>query len=318
VPFHWTIPCSGCQAGVTIDERALGPHGLICPHCQGAIDASQGAWQPHHPESLWGEGFAISHPMVPWMTDRYEEILEKQRTYDPIRFRNEVLGLPTSLGDHVVTQTEMEACCGTERMLNSDQDAGLGRRVRLFAGIDWGGGVRSRTLVVIVSMRPDNVCQVHQILALQAREEPNRVVEEVARCCRQHQVTAVAADGNGNGHVYNHLLYGKFQPEHGFYAIYYSSAEQSPVPDGVRWRWTINRSASISHLFSRVKIGKMLFPCRDDMAPYVAEFTCELAEYDEIQRAIKYTHPESQRDDALHATNYALSLATRAFNAPQS
>ena len=61
----------------------------------------------------------------------------------------------------------------------------------------------------------------------------------------------------------------------------------------------------------------MLFPCRDDMAPYFAEFTCELAEYDEIQRAIKYTHPESQCDDALHATNYALSLATRAFNAPQ-
>ena len=37
----------------------------------------------------------------------------------------------------------------------------------------------------------------------------------------------------------------------------------------------------------------------------------ELAEYDEIQRApIKYTHPESQCDAALHATNYALSLAT--------
>jgi hypothetical protein len=27
----------------------------------------------------------------------------------------------------------------------------------------------------------------------------------------------------------------------------------------------------------------------------------------------EYTHPETQRDDALHATNYALLLATRAF-----
>jgi len=34
-----------------------------------------------------------------------------------------------------------------------------------------------------------------------------------------------------------------------------------------------------------------------------------------LKRAIKYTHPETQQDDALHATNYALQVGVRMYNA---
>ena len=40
------------------------------------------------------------HPMVPWHRGRYQ-ILERRESYDPVRFRNEVLGLPTTLGEQV-------------------------------------------------------------------------------------------------------------------------------------------------------------------------------------------------------------------------
>jgi hypothetical protein len=40
---------------------------------------------------------------------------------------------------------------------------------------------------------------------------------------------------------------------------------------------------------------------------------CEVAEYDDINRTVKYSHPETHPDDAMHATNYALQVAVYAF-----
>jgi hypothetical protein len=310
----WTMLCSQCQAGVTIDERSLGPTSLACPTCQSPLDVTQGSWVPRNPNSTWGRGYSISHPMVPWMIGKYEEILERQRNYDAVQFRNEVLGLPVALGEHCVTRAELEACCGSERMIEHGEFAGLGRRVPLFAGIDWGGGARSRTIIVLAIIR-DNVFEIKQITALPAREDPNRVLEEVARICNYYQVATIAADGNGNGHVYNRLLFGKVQPSLGFYSIYYSCAGQEPAADGVLWKWTVHRSRWIGALFARVRDRKLVFPCRTESDPFLDEFACETAEHDDQQRSVKYTHPETQRDDALHATAYAMMIATRHHSA---
>ena len=36
-----------------------------------------------------------------WSWINYAELLEHQRAYDPAKFKNECLGLPTTLGDHI-------------------------------------------------------------------------------------------------------------------------------------------------------------------------------------------------------------------------
>jgi len=252
--------------------------------------------------------------MTPWLIDRYEETLRRQSEYGPARFRNEVLGLPVELGDHAVTRAEMEACCGSEPMLHRGDFGGLGQRVRLFAGIDWGGGANSRTAVVLVIMRDDYTCEIKQITVLQPHEDPNRVLEEVARICNHYQVSAIAADGNGNGHTYNRMLYGRLQNPNAFYSIIYST-EQRPAANGALWRWLVDRSRSIGALFARVKLRRLVFPCRQDSEPFLAEFACQIAEYDDHRRAIEYVRPETQYDDVLHAANYAILVASREFNA---
>ena len=55
--------------------------------------------------------------MVPWLSP--EALLERQQTYDVAKFRNEVLGLPVSLGEHVVTREQLEACCTDKPMAQS-------------------------------------------------------------------------------------------------------------------------------------------------------------------------------------------------------
>jgi len=75
----------------------------------------------------------------------------------------------------------------------------------------------------------------------------------------------------------------------------------------------VNRSATIGTVIARVKKQTLLFPRREDCGSFLDEFECVVAEHDDHLRAIRYTHPETQPDDALHACNYAHILAVRQF-----
>jgi len=102
---HWVAVCPCCSTQVDPDERCLGPDGPRCPTCQGAIDFRLGRWAARNPNSTWGQGFWVNHTMVPWI--EYESILEKSRSYNIVKFKNEALGLPTTAGELVVTRSEL-------------------------------------------------------------------------------------------------------------------------------------------------------------------------------------------------------------------
>ena len=74
---------------------------------------------------------------------------------------------------------------------------------------------------------------------------------------------------------------------------------------GRLWIWTIGRTASRGMVFSRIKKRRIMFPRLEVSRSFLDEIWCDVAEYDDQKRSIKYMHPESQPDDALHAINYA-------------
>jgi len=309
---EWTLQCEQCKKGVILDERSLGPEGIICPDCSESLDPREGRWVPRNPKATWGDGFWIAHPMVPWLN--YDEILDRQRVYDIAKFKNEVLGLSTTIGDHVVTRAELEACCGEFAMANSLDDVPPLGRDKLIAGVDWGGGGISQTVLVIGFMRSNYHFQVCRFEHFRSSEDPNRVLDAVAKQCTKFRVRLIGADGGGNGHVLNRLLLDRLHRDFGLFAILYSASDHEPRRDGVLIKWTVNRSATIGALFSRVKKQKIIFPRVEDCGDYLDEFACEVAEYDDINRTVKYSHPETKQDDALHATNYALLLAIYSFS----
>lgn len=51
----------------------------------------------------------------------------------------------------------------------------------------------------------------------------------------------------------------------------------------------------------------MIFPCLPNSSNFLEEFDCELSEYDDITRVVRYTYPDTMH--CLHATNNALTLA---------
>jgi hypothetical protein len=307
---EWKIYCPQCRRGVALDERCLGPHGVTCPVCYTEVDGQRAKWIPRNPMARWGEGFCVNHLMVPWMD--YEDVLERQRNYDRVRLKNEVLGLPSVTGDHVVSRAELEACCQDVPFANSLADIPRGAHGQLVAGIDWGGGGTSRTILVIGFMRSDFCFQVCRFDRFNSQDDPGYVLNHIAGICQLFEVRCIAADGGGNGSVNNRLLVDRLGNYHDLHAIYYSMSDCAPQHDGVLVKWTVNRTGSIGVLFGRIKKQSLRFPRLAESGSYLDEFACEIAAYDDLNRTTKYTHPANQPDDALHATNYALLVATRA------
>ena len=310
---EWTIQCPGCSADVILDEQVLGLRGIECHACQQPLDPATGRWVARNPDSNWGDGYWINHLMVPWVN--YDAILERRSVYDLAKFKNEVLGLSTTLGEHVVTRAELEACCSDRPKIETFESVPRSVRDRVIAGIDWGGGVLSRTVVVIGWMRSDFVFEIGAFYRFRADEDPNSLLDAVADICRKLQVRFLVADGGGNGLVYNRLLLDRLKHLQNLRAVLYSTADQQPRQDGVLWKWTVNRSASIGALFARVRKRILVFPRREDCSSYLDEFACELVDYDEMNRTVRYTHPASMHDDALHAANYALLLGIQLHHA---
>ena len=78
---EWQISCPSCGHDVVLDERSIGPTGIMCPQCQSPLDKFAGRWVPRNPHATWGDGYWINALMVPWR-DNPDELLECQRTYD--------------------------------------------------------------------------------------------------------------------------------------------------------------------------------------------------------------------------------------------
>ena len=209
-----------------------------------------------------------------------------------------MLGVPSVTGDHVVSRAELEACCGDYPIANSLADVPRVAYGQLVAGIDWGGGGTSRTVLVLGFMRSDYIFQICRFERFDSQDDPNYVLDQLARHCQQFQVSWITADGDGNGHTQNRLLLGRLGPRHpNLHAIHYSQSDHQPQHDGVLTRWTVNRTASIGVLFSRVKKQMLLFPRLQESSSFLDEFACEVTEYDGINRSIRYTHPATQQDD---------------------
>jgi hypothetical protein len=304
---EWRVPCP-CGNRCLLDEKCLGLKGPICPTCSELIDPSRGIWTPRNPKSTWGDGFTINHLSTPWLD--YQQLLERQRSYNPALFRNECLGLPTYLGDHIVAREEVENCCQERPMAKSVQDVRAAGHYPLVGGIDWGGGVVSRTVLTIGYMEENDHFNVVFMERYHAQEEPDEVLKRVVRRLKEFKVRIAAADGAGVGSVYNGLLLNMAPELAGLYAMFYSAADQKPQQcKGRLWNWTIGRTPSIGMVFTRIKKQRIRFPRVEDCGSLLDEIWCETAEYDNHKRSIRYTHPETQQDDALHALNYASTLA---------
>ncbi len=163
--------------------------------------------------------------------------------------------------------------------------------------------------------RPEGLFEVCHFARIHAKEDPKEVRKSVTEVCKKFQARWIAADGLGNGSIYNRLLLDGLEYRAELYALLYTATDAEPYQDGVLWKLPISRTGSIGYLFSCVQKQKFRFPRVSDCGTFLDEFACEVAVFDDKNRCVKYTHPATQPDDTLHAANYALQLVTRGLPA---
>lgn len=308
---EWIVACPACGTHNKPDGDVIGPQGTICRECSEPIDFRKGEWRSYDCKNSWGDGYWINHLMVPWMN--YQEILSYRESYDPVRFSNEVLGLPSTLGDHLVTEEQVLACC-TNRSQAEGASAirQLGIMLQtLTVGIDWSGGSASRTAIVVGGHDMSGHFHVLHVQALPPQEGHDIALAEVGKVLMMFPGARVAADGNGNGAVLNReLLNRRDNPAKRITAIYYAGSMGTPQEvTSSEVRWTVDRTRVLSDIYTRIKANKITFPHQNDVAGLLADLWHETAEYDPQQRSLRYFCSPGHLDDVLHAMAYSLAVS---------
>ncbi len=315
---EWVVPCErhGTPKNYSswhwnvLGEESVGELGLICDRCGNLIDAT-------HPLAQWAsmnpgvtrkidepyEGYRIPQLMVPWLT--WSEIRDKHRNYPRVRFYNEVLGLSFDSGTRPLTQKDVVDNCLPGLVMTEDHLKQLmrimGHASPVFAGIDWGSGENSYTVLTLGAYLNGffTIFYVHRFEGQET--EPPVQLELIEQLLKAWGVTLVGTD-YGGGFDRNDALTRKF----GNKIVKY---QYSPVSQKVKWdndlrRFMVHRTEVMSDIFNAIKRRDVFrFPDWEHFEePFGKDFLNIFSEYNENLRQIQYKKSPDATDDTFHAT----------------
>jgi hypothetical protein len=303
-PYHWNI----------LDERNIGLKGLICNRCGAPL-------YPYHPEAQWVttvegkmefDGYRVPQVMVPIHQgeEEWQILLQKREKYGPAQFDNEVLAIFSEAGDKPITREELKACCNPD--LKIEDPGQMERRERwaisypVFAGIDWGTGTQSYTVLVLGSYFGTDRFKVFFFKRYVGREaDPLYQIRDITRILAKYKVTIAGVD-YGFGYVQNAKIAQDLAGSCEVARCYYSSNPKHKISmaPGVN-RFTLHRSEMMSNLFNIMKTQKIEFPNWAEFKSYGEDILNIFTTYNENLRMIQYDHPPTSPDDAFHAILYA-------------
>jgi hypothetical protein len=329
---EWVVPCE--KHGLPKDpstwhwnilmEEHIGLKGLICDKCGELIN-------PIHPSAQWAsmnprvrraaddgglgdkafEGFRIPQLMVPWL--KWDEILVKKTTYPRGNFYNEVLGLSYDSGTRPLTRQDVIDNCKPGLLMSESVLAQIRRQVGVgnpvFAGIDWGTGEGSYTVLSLAAYLEGRftVFYIHRFEGPEI--EPPRQLSIIEEIIRNWDVALVGVD-YGGGFDRNDHLQRKFGTNK-IWKYQYSMPGQK-----VKWepdlrRFLVHRTEVMSDVFNAIKRRHFFrFP---DWAhfedPYGSDFLSIFSEYNEQTRMIQYKHAPDHTDDSFHSVLLCLLVS---------
>jgi len=288
------------------DFSVIQRDGPRCPTCGREISRTSGEWVQGKQEAPI-DGFRISQLLVPWVS--WDDILEKLDTYPHEQFANEVLAIPMDSATHPLNVDDIVACCDSRQPMASRYVPNLGYS---FAGIDWGTGGTSYTVLVILSIYNDKFVLWFAKRYEGDMSDPEMQIKDISYQCKKFGVQMIGADC-GFGFVQNSNLRKEFGRER--IMEFYSSHN---LGKSIRWdkkadRYTIHRTTMMGRVVNGIKREQFKFPKWEVWRPFAQDLLHVQADFDENKRVMKYTHPENMPDDTFHALMYAM-LTSEVFS----
>jgi len=333
---EWVIKCDGCSKyQILVTEKCIGKHGPICLHCAKYLNVRNGQWVDMnvYPEGHTGKrikGFHISQFIMPKnvpaaqpsdarsqevATRRWQRILEKEATYPPARFRNEVIGISDAIGTRLISKAELEALCRDYTVEDYPENSLALTDMRdIVAGVDWSGGGttgNSRTVLwiwgIVKTAAPEHMYKL-KTLYFKIYPETNPisggVVDHIIEICDRYQVKLIVGDA-GEGALPNANLRERLGMHRALQVQYRGGVGGSGA--GTRpfyWnkidRFMADRTTMIDHYFMYVKRQGVIFPNLKQMTMPIKDLLNEYEEVTQQGRKV-WRHAPSQPDDSLHA-----------------
>lgn len=314
---EWVIPCehhgtpgdSSSWHWNVLSEDNISPGGLVCEKCKSLID-------PVHPAAQWVcmnpsvrqklaepyEGFRIPQLMVPWL--KWSEIYDKYLRYPRQKFYNEVLGLSFDSGTRPLTRQDVIDNCQPGVLMTPEYlrmlHARFGQGSPIFAGIDWGTGEHSYTLLTLATYINGffTVFYVHRFEGQES--EPLVQLDLIEQILKSWNVMLVGCD-YGGGFDRNDALTRKFGSK--IIKYQYSTPGQKVKWEDQLRRFLVHRTEVMSDIFNAIKRRNVFrfpdFTVFED--PFGKDLTSIFAEYNEQQRQIQYKKSPDATDDTFHS-----------------
>jgi len=303
---EWMIKCEGCNRWNILGVENIGESGIICARCGRPLDYRKGIWIAGRTDAEF-EGFRFSQLITPYSYYDWEKsVLLKYKTYPINQFFNEVLGLPYEQGIKPITYDQIVACCQNYDIITEPNNAL--KVTQSFAGIDWGTGESSYTVLSIGAMLGNKV-KVYFIKKYRGVEAvPDRCLDDICKMIKKYQVNTVAADWGG-GMKYNFDLYSRLSPQHTVVQVQESGTLKEKLKfDRRSGYYVVNRTMFLSDVFWMIKKKMIIFPKKDFFMPDFAQDILSVYQ-EETARGIRYDHPPGETDDTLHSLAFMLIAA---------
>ena len=326
---EWAVPCDSCGSTVKggagrfwniLGERNIGKDSLICEKCGKQIfpQHADAAWAHASPNAVF-ESYRISQLMVPWKP--WEEITLDYRRYPRDKFFNEVLGLSFDSGLRPLSSAQVQACCNAQSTMT---DEGMskyeppGYQNPVFAGIDWGTGENSYTVISLGTYAVGNTFRIFYIHRFEGQElEIPYQTELILNILEKFKVMIIGADYGGGFHM-NDIITRKFGPQRLAKFQYMQRIRKKVEYDQKFRRYKVARSEVMSDIFNAIKRGNVIeFPRWEEFQePYGKDFTNIFSEYNEQLRITQYNHRQDRTDDAFHSVLYCFLASMIRFPRP--
>ena len=145
---EWMVRCEHHSPihHIKLGLDCIGKHAIICPKCGNPINVNNGQWVATAPNGTF-PGYHISQLQCSFAD--HANLLGKLEIQDEDKIYNEMLGESFGEAKRPTTRGALMAACNSLRMEQSDTIKNYYTKNKIYAGIDWGRGIKSATVLSI-------------------------------------------------------------------------------------------------------------------------------------------------------------------------
>lgn len=312
--YEWAIPCDHHtpRHWVTISEKNIGKGGLICERCGNTIypDHEDAHWvaladNPKEKTILGWRLPQVIFPLSDWsiITDKRDKYADK--------FWTEVLALPRDTSVHPITEKLFTSLCD-----NSSPNTAVkykdwerySRSYPTFAGIDWGPGAKSYTVLTIGGYFNTTKFRFFYMRKYESGEsDPEFLLNDLVKQINRFHVQLVGVD-YGFGFGMNDPLARRLSIP--VYQFQHSSSSILGKWSNTARRFILDRTGVLDKYFAAIKRHEFIFPAYKSIEELAQNFYAVDAVYNEQTGKMLYTHHPDDPDDAVHSSLYSFLVST--------